>query len=80
MKIEEKEVELIEIAIKELDYPTFDELFESIKGKISKRKLEGIIDILLLNHHILMDKGKIVWVWNPKVADRIFSNKEILIK
>jgi len=62
---EEKEVKLIEKAIKQLDYPTPEELFEAVRGKITQREFEAILGFLLVNHHILIDKGEIVWIWNP---------------
>jgi len=76
----EEEVELVKKTIKKLDYPTPDKLLESLKGKVTQEEFDKILGYLLRTNHILINNGDIVWTWNPKVADRIFSNKELLIK
>ena len=78
--VEEKEIKLIEKKIKELDYPSIEELWGVVRGRIPQSKFDKILGYLLRTHHILINNGAIVWTWNPQIADRIFSNKELLIK
>lgn len=68
--------EEIEKAIKKLDYPTPEELFEIVKRKITRREFEAVLGFFLLNHHILIDEGEIVWVYGGKAVDEVLSDKE----
>ena len=72
----EKEIKLIEKTIKKLDYPTPEELFKSVEGKINQKEFESILGFLLINHYILIDRGEIVWTYGGKVVDEILSDKE----
>ena len=76
----EKEIKLLEKEIKKLNYPTPEELWTAVGMKMSQSDFDKMLGYLLRTHHILINNGDIVWTWNPKIADRIFSNKELLIK
>ena len=76
----EKEIKLLEKEIKKLDYPTPEELWKVVRRKMSQSDFDKILGYLLRTHHILINNGDIVWTWNPQIADRIFSNRELFIK
>jgi len=76
----EKEIKLLEKEIKKLNYPTPEELWKVVRRKMSQSDFDKMLGYLLRTHHILINNGDIVWTWNPQIADRIFSNRELLIK
>ena len=78
------DVLFVEDKIKSLNYyPTPNELWKELKGRKGrfnrKAELGAIIDYFLHKSMIIFDKGEIVWIWNPKFADKIFSNKSLII-
>jgi len=66
--VELKNVQATEDKIKQLNYPTPNELWEKMKGKFrTKNELGGVLDYFLKENMILFDKGRIVWIRNPKL-------------
>lgn len=66
--IELKDVQAVEDKIKKLDYPTPNELWKSLHGRFrTKNELGGVIEYFLKENMILLDKGHIVWIYNPKL-------------
>ena len=59
-----------------MDYPTPDELFKELQGKIIQNDFESILGFLLLHQYILLDKGEIVWIYGGSTVDNILSDKE----
>lgn len=76
----ETDFKLLEKEIKKLDYPTPESLWKVVKRKVSLSDFDRMLGYLLRTHHILINRGAIVWTWNPQLADRIFLNRELLIK
>jgi len=66
--VELKDVFKVEEKIKQMDYPTPNELWKALKGKFkTKNELGGVIDYFLKENMIILDKGHIVWIKNPKL-------------
>ena len=65
--IEYKDVFIVENKIKHLDYPTPKELLEKLPKRFNKKTVSGILGYFLKENMILMDKGHIVWIHNPKL-------------
>ena len=77
--IESKDVIIVEDKIKHLDYPTPKELFAKLPKRFDKKTVSSILGYFLKENMILMDKGQIVWIWNPIDAKRIFGTKGLII-
>jgi hypothetical protein len=77
--LETKDVFLLEEKIKQLDYPTPKELLKSLNGRYTKIEIGNVIDYLLSENRILLNKGRIVYIWNPFLVKRILSNKNLVI-
>lgn len=65
--IELKDVFAIEKKLEQLDYPTINDLQKSLQSKYTKKELRSVLEYFLGENMILMDKGHIVWIHNPKL-------------
>ena len=78
--VELEDVQAVEDTIKKLNYPTPNELWKALKGRFkTKNLLGGVIDYFLKENMIIIDKGRIVWIWNPEATKRIFSNRSLFL-
>jgi len=68
-----EDVLFVESKIKKSNnYPTINELWKSLHGRFkTKDELGTIIEYFLNENMILIDKGRIVWIHNPKLANLI---------
>ena len=78
MQIDILEVFDIEDKIKEMNYPTVDELWKSVKNKIKNREVfDVIIDYLLEENDIIIDpKERVIWINQPEVLKEFLKNKQ----
>jgi hypothetical protein len=78
-----EDILFVEKKIKSLKcYPTPNELWKEMRGRFkTKAELGTIIEYLLNKNRIILDNidGKIIWIWNPKLAKRILLNRSLLI-
>lgn len=59
----------IEEKLKKIDYyPTLGQLVREFNDEYSTKEIKKIIDILLEENHILINKGQIVLIWNPELT------------
>ena len=65
--IELKDVFAIEKKLEQLDYPTINDLQKSLQSKYTKKELRSVLEYFLDENMILMDKGHIVWIHNPRL-------------
>jgi len=66
--VELKDVFKVEDKIKQMDYPTPNELWKALKGRFkTKNELGGVIDYFLKENMVILDRGRIVWIKNPKL-------------
>ena len=79
MQIDILEVFDIEDKIKEMNYPTVDELWKSVKNKIKNREVfDVIIDYLLEENDIIIDpKERVIWINQPEVLKEFLKNREL---
>ncbi len=71
---------MVEETIKSLDYyPTRMELWRALPRKVMYQTFAIIIDYLLSIGKIIVDKGRIVWVWNPELIKKI-TEKGLILK
>ena len=64
------------------NYLTPNELWKLLHGYFrTKAELGTILEYFIHENRIIIDSidGRIVWIWNPKVADRILRNRSLLI-
>ncbi|MCX6768349.1 MAG: hypothetical protein NTY83_00680 [Candidatus Micrarchaeota archaeon] len=75
------EVLLVEKTIREGDYLTEAQLCKRLEKRVTRKKLGIIVSYLEDTGRILIDKrdGKIVWIWNPKLVDKIIK-KGLLVR
>ena len=68
-----KNEKLVEKLIKEMDYPTTDELYDKLRSKLTKKEFNDTINKFFIENKILKDEsdGRLVWVHNPELAKRI---------
>ncbi len=66
------EIFIVEDTIKALDYyPSKRQLYLVLKEKMTYRKLEMVIEYLLDQGKIIIDKRKIIWIFNPKLMEHV---------
>jgi len=65
------DVLFVEEKIKKLKYyPTPNELWKEMKGHFRrKNELGTIIEYFLNENKLILDKGKIVWIHNPRLTN-----------
>jgi len=69
--IDLSEIFMVEETIKKLDYyPSKRQLYLVLKGKMTYKKLQMVIEYLLEQGKIIIDKRKIFWTFNPKLMER----------
>ena len=77
------DVEFVENKIRKLNYyPTPNELWKEMNDRFkTKAELGTIIEYFSNERKIIIDKrdGRLVWIHNPKVANRILANRSLLI-
>ena len=67
---------MVEETIRKLDYyPTKTELWRELPKKVMYQTFCIIIDYLLSLGKIVIDKDRIVWVWNPRLIKEIASKR-----
>jgi len=65
---------MVEEKIQEMDYPRKTELWKALPKKVMYQTFDLIIDYLLNSGKILIDDGKIVWIFNPELMKKIMSS------
>lgn len=66
------EIFMVEDTIKALDYyPSKRQLYLVLKGKMTYRKINMVIEYLLDQGKIIIDKRKIFWTFNPKLMEYV---------
>ena len=67
---------MVEETIRKLVYyPTKTELWRELPKKVMYQTFCIIIDYLLSLGKIVIDKDRIVWVWNPRLIKEIASKR-----
>jgi len=78
-----EDVEFVEKKIKSLNYyPTPNELWKEMKGRFrAKNELGSILEYFMNERKIILDKidGKIIWIDNPRLTNRILRNPRLMI-
>ena len=70
---------MVEETIQKLDYyPTKMQLWKDLPKKMMYQTFCLIIDYLIENNKIVVDDGKIIWIWNPKLVKRIMEQGLII--
>lgn len=72
--MKESNIVLIETNIKNMEYPAPKELLKVVD--IPEKEFDEILGYLIRTQHILINKGRIIWIWGGPVVDEILSNKE----
>ena len=57
-----------------MNYPVKTELWRALPKKVMYQTFCLIIDYLEKSGKILIDNGKIVWIWNPELITKIMSS------
>lgn len=71
---------MVEDMIKKLDYyPTKTQLWKALPKKMMYQTFCMIIDYLIESNKIIINKGQIVWIWNPELIKKI-TQKRLIIK
>lgn len=65
---------MVEEKIQGMDYPIKTELWRALPKKVMYQTFCLIIDYLEKSGKILIDNGKIVWIWNPELIKEIMSS------
>ena len=65
---------MVEEKIQEMNYPIKTELWRALPKKVMYQTFSLIIDYLEKSGKILIDNGKIVWIWNPELITKIMSS------
>lgn len=74
---------MVEDAIRNADdYMTKTELWRSLKKKVMYQTFCLVIDYLEHSGKIIYDKGDraIIWIWNPKLAEKMRKHPELIIR
>jgi len=70
---------MVEETIKNLDYyPTKTQLWKALPKKVMYQTFLMIIDYLLSLNKIIIDKGEIVWIWNPSLLKKVMKRGLVL--
>ena len=72
-----KTVMMVEEAIeKKGEFRNKRQLWLSLSKQIMYQTLLTILDYLQASHKIVIDKedGSIIWVWNPRLVDKVLSS------
>lgn len=77
--IELKDVFAIEKKLKQLDYPTLNDLQKSLKSKFTKKELKSVLAYFLDENMILMDKGHMVWIHNPRLNNLLHKRGYVVL-
>ncbi|GAI29887.1 unnamed protein product [marine sediment metagenome] len=65
---------MVEDTIKNMDYPRKTELWKALPKKVMYQTFNFIIDYLEESGKILINDGRIVWIWNPELMKKIMSS------
>lgn len=72
---------MVEQAIREApDYPTKKQLWLSLPKQVQYQTFKLIIDYLEDSGKIILNDGKIVWVWDPDKARHYLSHPELRVR
>ena len=70
---------MVEETIKKLDYyPTKTQLWKALPKKMMYQTFCMIIDYLAESNKIIINKGQIVWIWNPELVKRVMKKGLVL--
>jgi len=69
------DIKLVEGKIKELNYPTVDKLWKSLKDKIKDREVfDVIIDYLFEKNDVIIDpKERVIWINQPEILKELYE-------
>lgn len=72
-------VMMIEDAIRDAkEYPSKRQLWLSLKRKVMYQTFLVVIDYLEHCQKIVMDRGRIVWIWNPELAKKYRGRPDLM--
>jgi len=64
-------VMMIEDAIRTAkEYPTKTQLWRSLRKKVMYQTLLVVLDYLEHRNKVVIDRGKIIWIWDPEAIKR----------
>lgn len=71
---------MVEETIKKAkEYPSKRQLWLSLKKKVMYQTFNIIIDYLEESGKIIIDEGKIIWIWNPELVKK-YSKSNLVVK
>lgn len=71
---------MVEDAIKKAkEYPSKRQLWLSLKKKVMYQTFNIIISYLEDSGKIMIDRGKIIWIWNPELVKK-YSKSNLVLK
>lgn len=62
------------------DYPSKTKLWKSLPKKIMWSTLNSILDYLEYSGKIVINKGEIVWIWDPEGVRKLLKNKDLIVR
>jgi hypothetical protein len=74
-------VMMIEDAIRDAkEYPSKRQLWLSLKRKVMYQTFLVVIDYLEHCQKIVMNRGKIIWIWNPELVKKYMSKPHLIAR
>lgn len=71
---------MVEDAIREAkEYPSKRQLWLSLKKKVMYQTFNVIISYLEDSGKVMIDNGKIIWIWNPELVKK-YSKSNLVLK
>ena len=69
---------MVEKAIQDCkDYPTKSQLWKSLPKKTMYQTFSLILDYLEHSRKIVIEKGQIIWVWDPAIVEKYMKRKDL---